>query len=145
MASLSTWSVPSGLQSWSRSSCVLSLSPGRTLVWSNIKRSGIGETGGEAGEAGEVGEAGEASVLLLLTAEDTAWAKRDGVEGENGLGAAKLLSFSRLNPELPTPRADLFCCSSQTPSTAGGNGGGGSMAGGGGAGRGVIMVGRSST
>lgn len=40
----------------------------------------LGEKGGVAGKLGDVGP--REKDWLLLTAEDTAWAKRDGVAGE---------------------------------------------------------------
>lgn len=61
----------------------------------------VGEKDGEI-----VGDLGECGALLFFTAEDTAWANLEGVDGEYGLGAAKLLNFSKLKPKLGWA---LFC------------------------------------
>lgn len=82
--SLPSWS-PSGrsLPSWSWLSGAPSLCLGgmHPLVWLKEKRLAIGENAGEVGVAGKGGEATDRD-WLLFTAEDTAWAKRDGVAGE---------------------------------------------------------------
>lgn len=82
-----------------------------TSVFSFSPRSGdwlltgknFGERVGEK-DGDRVGDLGERGVFdrewLFFTAEDTAWANLEGVVGEYGLGAAKLLSFSKLNPKL---------------------------------------------
>lgn len=67
----------------------------------------LGERGAECGEQGDFGE--WARDWLLFTADDTAWANRDGVVGQNGLGAAKLRSFSKLRPAVRGFAGKLLC------------------------------------
>lgn len=67
----------------------------------------VGEKDGET-----VGDLGDPD-WPFLTADDTAWANLEGVDGEYGLGAAKLLNFSKLNPRLPCL---VTCCFFSSPS-----------------------------
>lgn len=100
----------------------------------------VGEKDGDT-----VGDLGECGVLdrdwLFFTAEDTAWANLEGVVGEYGLGAAKLLNFSKLSPKLGWTLLCLVACVSSlglwgvtlAPSSGfsgectGGSGGGGNV------------------
>lgn len=69
----------------------------------------VGEKDGE--RVGDLGESGAFDKdLLFFTAEDTAWANLEGVVGEYGLGAAKLLNFSKLSPKLDCALLCLVIC-----------------------------------